>query len=197
MTLRVLYFLEDRAQECLVRGLVRRVADEEGVAVEHDVRSAVRGAGRVMEELNSFVGSLPVSLAEADVLIVAVDANCARRATKEREIRSVIHGTGLEDRTVCCVPDPHIERWYVADRAALSRAVGVGITVSMPKRKCGRDVYKRALCEALKPVGSVLGGPEYGEDLARELDYESLRSTHSGFGEFVDDLRRGLRLSRA
>ena len=110
MTVSVVYFLEDRAQEEFVTSLVTRVGAEEGCSVGHRVLSAA-GGSQVLKQLERFVTRLtdrPEAAGACDILIVAVDANCSTMARKVRAIRGIVQGTGLESRTVCCVTDPHI-----------------------------------------------------------------------------------------
>jgi len=198
MRKKITYFLEDRAQETFIRALVERVAREEGCEIESDVRSATRGS-QVLDQLKRFVdqatrqaGGVPAF----DVLVAAIDGNCQTRAKKVREIMDIVQGTGLESRTVCCVPDPHIERWYCLDEGALRRAVHPDVSVTVPRYKCDKAFYKRLLGDALSPVRSLMGGAEYGEAIASEIAYDVV--THrtrrpSGLPEFLDDLRRHLR----
>jgi len=195
---RVLYFLEDRAHESFLTALVERVALEEGLRTEPRVLSSTGGAGRVVQELQQYamdVGRHFEGACWFDVLVVGIDGNCRSRATRVREIDRAVAGSGLEQCVVHCVPDPHIERWYLLDIGALRQATGLEVAVSVPPYKCERSVYKSILVEQLKAVGSLLGGPEYGAEIAGALDFDVVgdrRYGDKGFMSFVDELRRGL-----
>jgi len=195
---RITYFLEDRAQEAFIRALVARIAREEGREVASDVRSA-RGGSQVLAQLKRFAGSVAKSASAGpafDILVVAIDGNCHTRAKRVREIMGVMRGTGLESQTVCCVPDPHIERWYCLDEGALRRAVPCDIRVRAPEYKCDKAFYKKLLGDALAPVRSLMGGAEYGEAIVAEMDLDVATNRTrrpSGLPEFVDDMRRHLR----
>lgn len=56
----VWYFLEDRAQTSFITSLVQRIAQEEGVKIQHQVRSATLGSKVLPELLN--VGIWLISL---------------------------------------------------------------------------------------------------------------------------------------
>ena len=77
--IRILYFLEDRAQEGFIKALVNRVASEESIATDsliHDVRSA-RGGSRIVTEFNKFIrDTSEVETTDIDFLVVAIDGNC-------------------------------------------------------------------------------------------------------------------------
>jgi len=110
--MRIYYFLEDRAQETFVKSLVERVAREEGARVQHHVRAASYGS-RAFKEFKNFARDLKRgrSLVEFDLLVVALDGNCKGYAKRARQIQKVVESSGFEERLICCIPDPHIERW--------------------------------------------------------------------------------------
>lgn len=73
--IRILYFLEDRAQERFVKALVERIAKEESlpaVSLLHDVRSA-RGGAKIIGEFKTFVKDFKRGGPETDLLVVAVN----------------------------------------------------------------------------------------------------------------------------
>jgi hypothetical protein len=193
--IRALFFLEDRAQERLIVSLVQRVFKEESLDVDCDVRSASHGA-RVFTELGRFARDLRKernARERIDVIIVAKDANCKGYAWNAELLRSRISKSGLLGRTVLCIPDPHIEKWYLLDLGALRTAVGAPVNVQQPAYKCKRDWYKSQLSTALAPLGSLLGGAEYAEDIVSALDFQTACSFDQSFARFLTDLRSAAR----
>lgn len=197
--IRILYFLEDRAQEGFVKALVKRIAKEESLsaaALIHDVRSA-RGGSKIINEFKSFVKDLKAGGPETDLLVVAVDGNCKghreRKKQLEQYFKSAPH---LLDKVVFAVPDPHIERWYILDQKAFKDGVGIDKSPSLPPYKCKRDYYKQLLYQVLKEsnVSSILGGAEYAERIVENIGNVNLLERHDpGFKFFTQELRRILR----
>lgn len=106
--IRILYFLEDRAQEGFVKALVKRIAKEESLSAAgliHDVRSA-RGGSKIINEFKTFVKDFKTGGPETDLLVVVVDGNCKghqeRKKQLGRYLKSVPH---LQDIVVFAVPD--------------------------------------------------------------------------------------------
>ena len=189
--IRGLLFLEDRAQELFVVSLVRRLLAGYGLAFQADVRSSTGGA-RVWGQLEQFAGDLTRDSqrdAAADMLVVAVDANCKGLATVTDRLAAIVEPTGLLDRSAFCVPDPHIERWYLLDLHALKKTIGAGVHVSVPSHKCDRDYYKDLLGEAVRESGSMLGGSEFGSELAERMSIVQACGADASFKAFVSQVR--------
>jgi hypothetical protein len=188
-------FVEDRAHEEFLKPLLARIADEEDVAVAVRVRSARGGQGRAVEEFKLYQALVERGAAGAthpDLLIVGIDGNCTTFAKKRAEIRSAATAT-FSDRLVVACPDPHVERWYLADPDSFQSVVGRRPTVG--KKKCARDYYKGALAKAVRDAGHpvTLGGVEFAPELVDGMDlYRAGKNDHS-LGAFVDDLRGKLR----
>ncbi len=185
-------FVEDAAHRLILRPLVRRIADDNGVVVRLHWRNAIGGHGRVARELDTYLrdlsrrgGSWP------DLIVVASDANCAGLNGRTREIAQ--HARRVRAPMVFAVPDPHVERWLLLDGAAFKAAVGQGC--SAPDRKCDRSRYKKRLIDAVRDAGVTpnLGGLEYAEDIVREMDIVRAAQADRSFGRFVDDLSAAVR----
>jgi len=187
--IRILYFLEDRMQEDFIASLVNRVAKEENIQIENEVRWA-SGGSQVKRQFKKFLKNTKVY--DFDLLIVAMDGNCKGHMEKEKEITKSIP-EDIKDKLICCIPDPHIERWYLLDLNALKRAIGENIQINQLPQKCEKDYYKSILGNALRSVGSLLGGPEYAERLVENLDLHILQEKDKGFKRFIDELRRKIR----
>ncbi len=197
---RILYFLEDRAQEGFVKALVERIAKEESFSAAgliHDVRSA-RGGSKIINEFKNFIKDFKTGGSETDLLVVAVDGNCKghqeRKKQLERYLKSAPH---LQEIVVFAVPDPHIERWYILDQKAFKGGVGIDKSPSLPPYKCKKNYYKQLLYQVLKEsnVSSLLGGAEYAEKIVENIENVNVLERHDpGFKVFIQKLRRVFRI---
>lgn len=198
--IRILYFLEDRAQEGFIKALVNRVASEESIATNsliHDVRSA-RGGSRIVTEFKNFIrDTRKVKTIDIDFLVVAIDGNCKGHRERVEQLEKKIKSDHpFKERVVYAVPDPHIERWYLLDQRALKVGIGLDRVPSLPSYKCRRAHYKQVLNQALKEsnVNSLLGGAEYAERIIDNIrNLRSLAQQNTGFQVFVEDLIRMFR----
>lgn len=188
-------FVEDRAHEELLKPLLARIAAEEGVAVRPRVRSARGGHGRAVTEYELYQRLVRKGAAFAampDLVVVAIDGNCTTFAKKRSEIEGATNASFV-DRLVVACPDPHVERWYLADPESFRTVVGQQPAVG--RKKCERDHYKHILAKAVREAGHppTLGGVEFASELVGAMDlYRAGKNDHS-LGAFVDDLRGKLR----
>ena len=182
-------FGEDFAHRQVVGALVRRLADEYGIEVRLEWRSAVRGHGRVVQELGRYLLDLARGGERPDLIIVGTDANCRGLNERVREIGSPDAPASI----VLAVPDPHIERWLLLDGAAFKRVFGKGCDA--PDRKCSRDLYKQRLTLAIHAAGitPALGGIEFAEDIVQHMDVERAMRADRSLERFVDELRSAFR----
>lgn len=126
------------------------------------------------------------------LLVVAIDGNCSLFEKTSRDIRRVTREPFMHMLVTAC-PDPHIERWYLADPQSFQTVVGTHPGGS--RRKCDRDHYKQLLATAVAAAGhpATLGGVEFGRELADEMDLFRAGKNDSSLKAFVRDLREGLR----
>lgn len=198
--IRVLYFLEDIAQEGFITALVKRVARDELTdpgRLDHDVRSA-RGGSKVTTEFKRFLQDTEKSATVGmDFLVVAVDGNCQGYEERVKRLKKCVKGNHpFSEKVVYAVPDPYIERWYLMDQRAFKKGVGLEKAPPLPERNCEKDYYKQLLRQALRDanINSLLGGVEYAERIVENIQrLESLNQQDAGFGVFVEDLRRMFR----
>jgi len=192
------YFLEDIGQENFLKSLVERVAQEIGLAsqeVRHEVRNATGGRGAVIDTLSRFLRDVrrerdqPFAL-----LVVAIDGDCRGYRERRDEIQAIVERSGYPGPIICAVPDPHIERWYLADSRGLQQVLEANTVPQVPAYKCERGRYKQALRDAIRQTGIIapLGGLEYGSDIAETLDLYTVGKSDASFKHFVDELRAGL-----
>lgn len=199
-SIRVGYFLEDVAQEAFVTTLTERIARQVGFSaddVAHDPRSAVGGHGVVTTELRRFLLDVRRGIEGIpDILVVAIDSNCTGHVAMRNEIEHIVQQTEYPGTVVYAIPDPHIERWYVADPNALAAAVEANVYPEPTRDKCERGHYKQVIIRALRQACIIapLGGTEYGPEVANALDLYAVGRADSGFRHFVDQLQGALRI---
>jgi len=197
---RILYFLEDRAQEGFIKALLNRIAQDVPIPIntlKHDVRAA-RGGSTVIPEFRRFMkDTMQTSSSDADLLIVAIDGNCKGYRDRIRQLEGYIsENHPLRDKVVYAVPDPHIERWYMMDQRAFKNGVGIDKAPSMPPYKCKKDYYKNLLRQVLAEsnVSSLLGGAEYAENIVNNIvSLDSLSDQNDDFQNFIEALRHFFR----
>lgn len=189
-------FVEDRAHEEFLVPLLRRVAKEEEIRVSPRVRSARGGHGRAIEELRLYqrivakgAGQIPCPA----LLIVGIDGNCATFTKAKNEIQNATDAS-FQDRLVVACPDPHVERWYLADPDSFEGVVGHRHTVG--RKKCARDYYKDALAKAVREAGHppTLGGIEFAQEIVSAMDLFRAGKNDRSLKAFLADLRNRLRM---
>jgi hypothetical protein len=186
-------FVEDRGHEELVRALLDRLAREEQKTIAIRVRAASGGHGRVLDELDLYQKLMERGVTSTgQLLVVAVDANCQQPARKRAEVRDRLLPV-LRPRAVIACPDPHVERWYMADPPSFARVVGA--TPRVGRRKCRRDLYKQILVDTISGAGHVptLGGIEFGRDLVEAMDLYRAGRNEASLNAFVDAARHAIR----
>ncbi|MDM8524141.1 hypothetical protein QUF80_12295 [Desulfococcaceae bacterium HSG8] len=182
-------FVEDRAHEAFIGAVIRRIAREMEKTVRMCMRSARGGHGRAITELKLYQRSILKSggfLRMPDLIFVAIDANCKSFNAAKKEITENIEEL-FADRSVIACPDPHIERWYLADVKSFARVVGRQPGTS--RRKCERDVYKSLLASTIAEAGHppTLGGIEFAEELVNDMDFYRAGKAERSFQHFIND----------
>ncbi len=191
-------FVEDAAHEQLLVPLLRRVADEAAVPVRVEVRAARGGASRAVDEMVAaqrvlHAGSSGANL--ADVFLVGIDGNCTSSNEKRKQIRQRCL-PAFADRLVIACPDPHVEKWYMADPASFETVVE-----ARPRpgtKKCKRDHYKHVLASTVRAAGhpALLGGIEFAADLVHAMDLHRAGRADAALGQFLGELRAALQRLR-
>ena len=197
--IRIGYFLEDVAHENFVKALAKKVASEHGLTGRHQDLCVSGGStiiGRFRAYMNDWADNRPPSL-EFDLLVIARDCNREGCAERRKQFAELMHERGYPPDCVCfALADPNIERWYLTDPRALTRAIGGSIEPRpLPYVPCSEDkgYYKGKLREALMENGASfeLGGAEYGRDIACHLNLDSLPDgSDDNLRDFVACLRR-------
>jgi hypothetical protein len=186
-------FAEDRAHEEFLRALVHRLTREEGQYASVQVRAARGGHGRALDEFVDYQKLVEKGVvALPDLIIVAIDANCAKFREAQRAIGERVDNS-LKDRTVIACPDPHIERWYVADPVSFHQVVGSQPRIE--KIKCERDRYKKLLIAAIRDAGHIptLDGMEFARELVEAMDLYRVARYDQSLDSFIKDVRSAIR----
>lgn len=183
-------FVEDRAHEELLRPVIDRRARDFGKSVVIRVRAARGGHGKVLAELDLYQKSVlrgAYGLTMPDALVIGYDSNCSGCQEVRKAIRSRLDIAFRVNSIIAC-PEPHIERWYLAETAGFFRAVGVSHKVG--RKKCERDFYKRALLQAVRDAGHLptLGGIEFAQEIVAEMDFYAMSKAEGSFKAFLVEL---------
>lgn len=194
-TLLVELFLEDTAHQQLLLPIVERVGREEEIDLRCRVRNARGGHAGAMGSFQRYqlLRERGVGGSEAPaLLVVAIDGNCSSFTETSRAIKRATSEPLVHALVTAC-PDPHIERWYLADPKSFQVVVGTQPRVS--PRKCAKGYYKQLLAAAVTNAGhpSTLGGIEFGKELADEMDLFRAGRNDSSLKAFISDLRQRLR----
>lgn len=192
-------FVEDRAHEEFLRPLLIRVASEIPVGIVVRIRSARGGHAKAIEEFVRYQSLLEkgaVTSKRPELVVVGIDGNCTTSTKKRAEIEKA-RNASLAARLVAACPDPHVERWYLADPDSFANVVGYRPSVGT--KKCERDHYKRLLADAVRKGGypPTLGGVEFASDLVAAMDFYRAGKGDGSLKAFLDDLRDGLQGIRA
>lgn len=181
-------FAEDKAHEEFIKAMLLRLARLSDLGIRLAVRSARGGHGRAISEFDTYqTGVLKgiAGLVLPDLVCVAIDANCKSFAAVSKSI-SQHTKPEFKNRVLIACPDPHIERWYLADPACFFKVVGVRPKVG--RRKCERDLYKRVLSDAVRDGSnpSTLGGIEFAEEIVNEMDLYRAGKNEPSLKHFLD-----------
>jgi len=191
-------FAEDRAHEAFLDALIRRLFSEMGMKTVIRHRSPLGGHGKMLTELEVFqkiIGGGQLGIAAPDILVVARDANCQRFTQARQAVYGLIDQRVFPAFAIAC-PDPHIERWFLADPVSFHQVIGVQ---SRPgRRKCKRDLYKRKLAEAIRKGGHppTLGGIEFAAELVGAMDLYRGGRNEPSLQHFIDDFHQAAILVR-
>lgn len=130
--------------------MIHRLCEEAEAAAQITVISASGGHGVALREYGIYQKSRYTVFADEptpDLVVVAIDGNCSTFSATRQAIEDAT-GAAFADRLVAACPDPHIERWYLADPLSLGPILGH--TPTLGQEKCERGHYKKLLSDALR-----------------------------------------------
>ena len=194
--LKVDLFTEDRAHEAFLHALLQRLLKESGVEALIRHRSPLGGHGKMLTELEAFqkiIRGRQPGIELPDILVVARDANCQRFTRARQSVHDIIDQMVFPAFAIAC-PDPHIERWFLADPISFHQVIGAESTPG--RRKCERDIYKRKLAEAIRIGGHppTLGGIEFANELVEVMNFYRAGRNEPSLQHFVNDFRQAAKL---
>ncbi len=191
---RIDLFCEDREHEQFVRALLGRLAAEEGLRPIVRASSTRGGHGKALSEFKIWQrrfqkheeSGLP------DLLILVIDGNCSGWNEAHRRLEAAVNSSVLPRSVVGC-PNPHVERWYLADPVCFQLVVGAA--PGPDPGKCERLVYKKLVEEAVFTAGIPLltGTADLAPDLVDAMDLYRAAKNDPSLGKFVEDLKAALR----
>ncbi|MBC7367083.1 MAG: hypothetical protein H7343_09775 [Undibacterium sp.] len=189
----IFFFLEDAAQEAIMPPLFARMVRDAGIGVdrfEFRVLSARGGDSiRAFEQfLIEIVGSSHLA---PSALVVGSDGNCKGHLVRRQQLQAIADAHPSTSNVITAVPDPHVERWYMLDPAALAKVVGCSVVAAAPAYKCAKDHYKQLLRDAFRGSGvtPLLGGAEYGPEFADALNLYAAGKADAGLGDYIAQVK--------
>jgi hypothetical protein len=185
-------FTEDAFHQDFLEALVDRFSREYEVVVTLRPYSVRGGITKMHYELGEFLRDLQRNLEELpDAILAATDANCSSYVERRNLLEGVVADfTQFRYLMVYAIPDPHIERWMMADAEAFRAVFGRGCT--LPALKCERALYKKLLSQEIFNSGirAPFGGREYAGDVVREMNLPRAERNEASLGHLLTDLRR-------
>jgi len=191
---RVDLFAEDQLHAAFFAALIVRLSQPYGLNPVITTRAAAGGHGSAMTELIGHQRALErkkISAEAPDLLAVIIDGNCQGHQAAKRTIMDKVRVSLFPHLVIGC-PDPHIERWCLADPAALKRIFGHSI--DLPAYKCERGYYKNLLRQIIRTAGwpDIQEGREYAADIIKALDLSRPIKTDPSLADFISDLNAEL-----
>jgi hypothetical protein len=191
----VVLYCEDSGHEQFVRALLSRVAAELGLGVDVRTASGRGGHGLAMTEFRAWqraiAGGGGLHFEIPDLLVLMIDANCKGWANVRRELEGAVDPRIFPRCAIGC-PDPHIERWCLADPQAVQDVLGIAGPAD--PGKCERALYKnllrRTILAADQPI--LTTAMEYAPDLVAAMDFFRAGRNQPSFKHFADEIRSAL-----
>lgn len=188
-------YCEDRGHEDFARALVHRLADEEDLTVQVETRSGRGGHGRALGEFKKWQRAIARGMLTGipDLLVIVIDGNCDGWNAARQTVQRAVDGNVFPASVVGC-PDPHVERWCIADPTAF-QAVVEGPPLPDPG-KCERALYKNLLRDSIRAAGQpiITSEMEYAPDIVAAMDLFRAGRAQPSLGHFIEALRATLRM---
>lgn len=192
---RIDLYCEDSGHEQFARALLTRLAREYGLRPGIQALNARGGHGRALTEFSlwqrAVVAAHGVRHDIPDLLVLLVDANCSGWPQMRRDVEAAIDPQIFPRFAVGC-PDPHIERWCMADPLAVQEVLGV--PPPGDPGKCDRHIYKQLLRHTIRTAGQPIltSEMEYAPDLVSAMDLYRAGKNQPSLKHFVEEIRSAL-----
>ncbi|RMH17096.1 MAG: DUF4276 family protein [Acidobacteria bacterium] len=187
-------YCEDRGHEQLARPLLQRLARQEGLSVAIRTQNSSGGHGRALSQFKLWqLAARGLDLADRPaMLVLMIDRNCSPWRRAWRELRKSVDATLFPHHVVGC-PEPHVERWCLADGEAFRKVVGIDPPAD--PGKCDRGLYKRLLRGAILAAGHtiLIDEMEFAPEIVGAMDFYRAGKAQPSFGHFIDNLQGALR----
>jgi hypothetical protein len=198
--IRIAYFFEDVAHENFIRALVWRVYSERfsgGVRLKEDILN--RQGGSVIENrfrayMSKWKKKQDKDL-EYDLIIVVRDQNCRGKAKTLKVFHDGSRRAEYPEHAIAyALPDPYIERWYLADPEGFRAAVKgrqAPDQLGYHHDKKHKDYYKDQVVAILQKndITSLQAGAEYGDLIAQNINIQKVGSVDENFRDFIQSLQ--------
>jgi hypothetical protein len=191
----IVLYCEDSGHEQFARALLSRVANELGLRVDIRTASGRGGHGLALTEFKAWqraiAGEGGLRFEIPDLLVLMIDANCKGWANVRRDLGGSVNERVFPHCAIGC-PDPHIERWCLADPQAIQNVFGVAGPAD--PGKCERHLYKNLLRETIHKAGQPIltTAMEYAPDLVAAMDFFRAGRHQPSLKHFVDEVRSAL-----
>lgn len=185
---------EDYAQESLLDPLIKRIVREHDCLPSVSLLSGRGGAPKVKIATEILPNRMcSDNWPRPDLIVIGHDSNCNGHTQTINTVKDWLTPE-LAEMTVFACPDPHIERWYIAEQDTFTKVIGCQ-RLHVPVDKCDRHYYKKLLRDAVRDAGKITtnDGIEFGPDIARDVDLYKLDRLDPSFSDFHDQLKSQLK----
>jgi hypothetical protein len=213
--IRMAYFLEDKGHEQFVPPLVERLAliverlalidaQQYGkmlsfqrvqvLAQSTERDSSYSRGNRIDKDFKRFLSSSQRIIA-ADMVILCRDANSEGPQNRKRQLNDMIEKHSLIKTIpiVFAIPDPYIEFWYLMDRTALSKTLGLQrIQTKISSTSRDKKYYKDKLREVCAEAGLESNGIELGKEIVACMNVNQVAKNQQTVRDLQNDLRNVL-----
>lgn len=192
---RIDIYCEDRGHEQFARALLERLGREAGLSPILRTVSGRGGHGKAISEFRAWqrvvASNRGIGHDIPDIFVLLIDANCSGWAHVHRQLEESVE-PGIFPRCTIGCPDPHVERWCLADPQGIQEVLGVAPPAD--PGKCERAFYKQLLRETIRKAGQPIlsSEMEYAPDLVDAMNFFQAGKRQPSLKHFVEDLRAAL-----
>lgn len=193
---RIDLYCEDSGHEQFSRALLKRLAGEIGLRPSISTISGRGGHGQAVSEFKAWQRAVTsgqgIDREVPDLLILVIDSNCTGWARARRDLLEAVDPAVFPHFAIGC-PDPHIERWCIADPQAVQEVVG--LAPPSDPGKCERHLYKQLLRQTILSADQPIltSEMEYAPDIVAATDFFRAGKKQPSLKHFVEEIRSALR----